>query len=415
MQVLAAFRFREYRLLWLSVATANSGRWVATMGVGSLLYDLTHASIWIGASMFMVQAPSLVVAPIAGVLADRFDRRFLLTFGLGLASFATGALVALTALGRASPPAVLCCVLLVGTSFGFQGTSSSALVPPAIPRDRLANGIALLGTARQGAEFLGPALAAPLLMGVGPGGVFALACLCYAAATALPLRLGAYPMERGRPYRHPFEPLGEGLRYIAATPLLGTVAVLVALHCGLTMTYQGLLPDYARVSLHRGDDAYGSLMTAVGFGAVAGTLCLAAIAQHRLYPAAYVVTAAASGLALAGLGAAQSLPLALAMAALAGASQAAFMAVSLTLLQELARPAYLGRITGVYNFIASGAMAALSWGFGGVATLTTPSPVMLAGGAAFTCVVAAAALAWPQARSLFRNGVALPSRQVVVG
>lgn len=409
MQLLAAFRFREFRLLWLSVATANSGRWVMAMGVGSLLYDLTHASAWIGASMFLVQAPSLVVAPIAGVLADRVDRRFLLTFGLALATVASGALVALTALGIASTPAVLLCVLLLGISFGFQGTASSALVPRAIPRDSLANGIALLGTARQGAEFLGPALAAPLLLGIGPSGVFALAFLCYAGATALPLRLRPHAPAPGRAYRHAFEPLEEGLRYLVATPILWIVAVLVALHCGLTMTYQGLLPAFARASLGRGDGAYSSLMTAVGFGAMAGTLGLAAIARHRLYSAAYVVTAAASGLALAGFGAAHSLPAALAGAALAGAAQASFMAVSLTLLQEVAHPAFLGRVTGVYNFIASGAMAALSWGFGAVATATAPAPVMLAGGVAFTCVVVAAGLAWPQARRLFRNGVALPS------
>ena len=69
----AALRIKEYRPLWLSVAVANSARWAVVMAIGWLLLTLTHSAVWVGAGMFALQGPALVAAPLAGMLADRWN------------------------------------------------------------------------------------------------------------------------------------------------------------------------------------------------------------------------------------------------------------------------------------------------------------------------------------------------------
>lgn len=403
-----SWRFPPYRTLWLCVVVANSGRWILLLGSGWLLYNLTHSSFWVGASFFCVQGPALVVAPLAGVWADRYDRRHLLAVALALAALATSVLAVMTELGLASLALVLALTLLCGIAFSIQGTAWGSLLPNVVPRANLANAIALQGTARQGAEFLGPALAGPVLAFAGPGAVFGFAACCYGGALVLALHLRCRRPEPTLHGRNPFGPMRAGLRYIRAVPLLGSVVFLVAFHCSLTMTYQGMLPQFAAGA--RGGDGtlYGALMAAIGLGAIAGTLALAAVANERWHGWGYALTAFASGGALIGLGLSRGATPAIAAAVAVGAAQAMFMAISLTFLQQLTADAYLGRVTGVYNFLASGAMAFVSWGLGGLATLIAPTALMTVAGGAFILVVGLAGWRLPAFRVLCRGACPRP-------
>lgn len=395
-----AWTIPEYRWLWGGVAAANSGRWVLALGVGWLLYNLTHSSFWVGASFFCIQGPALVVAPLAGVLADRRDRRTLLVLGLALSALATAGLAAMAAVGVGSPWPVLGATLCCGVAFSIQGTSWSALIPAIVPRRWLANANAWQGTARQGAEFLGPALASPLLATAGPRLVFALAAACYVVGLMLVLRIQPRPRPRQAPAR-PFTPLLQGLQYVRGRPLLTCVVLLVACHCSLTMTYQGMLPQFAGELVGGSGDVYGGLMTMVGLGAIVGTLALALFVPRRRLGAAYGASALLSGLALVLLGLSHWPLAAFGAAILVGAAQASFMAISLTYLQEVTADAYLGRVTGVYNFLASGTMAFLSWGLGGLADAMPAGTVMVLVGSLFVVALTAATLRLAPVRLLY--------------
>ena len=401
----ASLAYREYRCLWLSTALANSGRWVLALGVGWLLYSLTQSSSWVGASLFTIQAPALLVAPLAGMGADRYDRRLLLAASLTLSVMATATLALLTALHLATPPLVLACTLACGVAFSVQGTVGSALVPGMVPRAQLPNAVALLGTVRQGAEFLGPALGSGLLVAAGPAAVLGLACLCYAAAVALALALRYHrPTALSSGSIQPFARLWEGVRYIRGVALLGSIIVLVGFHCSLTMTYQGMLPQFAKLDLGGDGQTYGSLMSAVGLGAIVGTLGLASIGDRRWHSRGYLITAAASGAALLALGLLHHPTAAIALAVVVGAAQASFMAISLTFLQEITDDAFLGRVTGVYSFLASGTMAFASWGLGDLADRVAPGALMVGAGGLFVAVVIVALLRSPAFRQLYVHG-----------
>src|SRR6185312_4705779 len=176
---------------------------------------------------------------------------------------------------------------------------------------------------------LGPALASPLLAMAGPRLVFALASACYLLGVVLVLRIRPRPRPR-QPRERPFVPLLLGLRYVGARPLLTSIVLLVAFHCSLTMTYQGMLPQFAEELTGGSGDVYGALMTFVGLGAVVGTLMLAVFVDRRYLGAAYGASAVLSGLALLLLGLSHWPLLAFGAAILVGAAQASFMAISLT-------------------------------------------------------------------------------------
>ncbi len=372
------------------------------MGTGWLLYRLTNSSVWVGASYAAIQAPSLVVAPLAGVLADRYDRRHVFAVSLALASAACLLLALLATAGLATPPVVLACTLLMGVTFSAQGTASSSLVPGLVPRTNFPNAVALLGTVRQGAEFVGPTLGSALIVVLRDDAVFYLAALCYFAGIALVLAMRAVEQPK-RATSRPVQSLVEGIAYARAIPLLGSIILLVGFHCSLTMTYQGMLPQYADQVLMGNEQTYGHLMTAVGLGAIIGTLLLAAASDRRMYGTYFVVTAVLSGVALMCLGLVHAGVLAYLCALAVGGSQAAFMAISMTFLQENSDDAHLGRVTGVYSFLASGTMALLTYLLGWLAGTVSPAVLMVAFGCIFVVVLVVAARSSATIRLVYRG------------
>jgi MFS family permease len=126
-----------------------------------------------------------------------------------------------------------------------------------------------------------------------------------------------------------------------------------------------------------------------------------------MFSRGYAITAAGSGLALLAMGLAPSYVVALLTSFAAGATQATFMAISLTYVQELSDEAHRGRVSSVYNFFAGGTMAFLSWGFGGLASVTSPALILLAAGVAFTLFVGVAALGHAAFRQLCSSAMAL--------
>src|ERR671937_1483702 len=96
--VFAALRHSGYRWLWFSSAAGNSGRWAFSMAIGWLTLELTHSGFWVGAAVFATSGPIILVSPLAGLLADRFDRRRVLGAAFALSALASGGIATLSAL-----------------------------------------------------------------------------------------------------------------------------------------------------------------------------------------------------------------------------------------------------------------------------------------------------------------------------
>ena len=399
--LLDSFRQSDYRWLWLSNVAGSAGRWALVLILAAQLLRVTHSSFWVGLGLFLTQGPVILMAPFSGALADRFDRRLLNVVSAAASSVTTGLFALLTWLGVMSLGLMLCLSLLFGLSFVFQMTLRSTLVPSLVPRARLLNAVSLFQVGTQGAQFLGPALATPLLVKGGPAAAWCFCCFLYAASAALCAAIGEVRVRAGAgaiQYR-----LSGSLRYLRDRPLAWTAMWAVALHCSLTMAYQGMLPMFVAMDLHAGASSYGALLTAIGVGAATGSLGLARLSGLRYRPALFAASLVGSGLALSAMATASSLTVALVSGFFAGSTQAMFMSMTLALIQSSVGDDFRGRATSFYQMITLTPMALFGWGMGGLADVTEPRPLMIVSGLVFLLAMAAYAARSGWLRSLLRG------------
>src|SRR5438067_295516 len=273
--MLTSFGFPAYRWLWLSNLTGSMGRWALVLVLSVQLLQLTHSSFWVGLGLFLTQGPVILMAPYSGALADRFDRRMLNVVSAGFSAVVTGLLALLTWSGLISLPAVLVLALAFGFSFVFQMTLRSTLVPSLVPPAKLLNAVSLFQVGTQGAQFLGPALATPFLAGGGAAAAWALCAALYAVSAGLSAFVGERRAVSGVSVK--VHRLRDSLAYLRARPLAWVAILNVAVHCSLTMAYPGMLPMFVNMDLGAGPSAYGLLLSAIGLGALVGSLTLAGL------------------------------------------------------------------------------------------------------------------------------------------
>ncbi|HVB76956.1 MAG TPA: MFS transporter [Candidatus Nitrosotalea sp.] len=412
--MLRSLRHPGFRWLWLSNLAGSAGRWALVLILGVQLYALTHSSFWVGAGLFLTQGPVILLAPLSGSLADRLDRRLLNVASSLLSALVTAAFALLNLLGALSLPAALILCVAFGVSFVVQMTLRSTLVPSLVPPEDLLNGISLSQVGTQGAEFLGPALTTPLLVAGGPALAWAFCSALYLASSALCLPIGEV---RAAPGGESGAALSRSFLYLLARPVLMTMVVGVALHCSLTMSYQGMLPMFVSRDLNAGAATYGALLTSIGLGAVAGSLGLAQFSAPRYRPALFLASTVTSGFALTALALAPSGAASLIAGFMVGASQAMFMSMSLALIQSSVDDHFRGRATSVYQMITLAPMAIIGWGMGGLADVVEPRPVMVVSGILFPVAMAAYMWASPWLRLLLHaegwRGGTTPARAEV--
>jgi MFS family permease len=401
--VLKPFRSAGYRWLWLSNASGSAGRWALVLVLSSQMLIETRSSFWVGLALFLTQAPVVVMAPVSGVLADRFDRRLLNVLSSALATIVTGMFAVLTWVGLLSLPAMLALSFIYGISFVFQLTLRSTLVPGLVRPEDLVSGVSWFQVGTQGAQFVGPAIAAPLLVSGGPAAAWLFCAVLYVASTILSVPVGAV---RARPTSAQLpNGVAASLTYLRLRPLAWTAILAVSVHCALTMGYQGMLPAFVSVDLHSSEATFGALLVSIGLGAVTGSVLLAQLAAPRLRSTLFAISLAGSGISLAVMGAAGSVPLAVISGFFVGSTQAMFMSMALALIQGSVEDDFRGRATSVYQMITGAPMAVFGWGMGGLADITEPRPLMIASGVAFVVLMGLWVVRSQWLRTLFRADV----------
>ena len=403
--LLIALESPSYRVLWYNIGIAGVGRWTLTMATGWLMLLLTHSGFWIGAGMFAMQGPALIGAPLAGYIADMSDRRVLLAVSQVITAVALLALAVMVGLKVATPPNVLALSLLIGLAFSVQMTGWNALLPSLVPRERIYNAVALQSTAQRGAEFIGPALGSLILTFAGLPWVFVLCGVAYAAAAFQPLALPPSGPQLTRERDSAAAGLPRERRWLGAEnrTSLFLLLVVVSLHCSITMAFMGVLPIFAQVALHGDSNTYGSLLSAIGFGSLAATLLGGGVRDARWQGVMYGVTTILSGVTLAILGSTHAVAAAIVAALAVGASQALFMTLSLSFIQERVQDAARGRVSSIYTFISAGVMSVANWGYGALAAYVAPGLLLVAGGAFFTALGAGFLGFAPELRALVRG------------
>lgn len=380
-----ALRHRNYRLFFAGQGTSLIGTWLTRVATSWLVYRLTHSAFLLGVVGFATQIPTFLVAPLAGVLIDRWNRHRVLVLTQALAMLQS-TLLAVFALTRTI---TVWHVLVLGTFQGlinaFDTPARQAFVVEMVDsRDDLSNAIALNSSTVNGARLVGPSVAGILIAAVGEGGCFAVDAVSYLAviASLLAMRLSARP----RPTHEVrvLVELREGFRYVVAVVPIRSILLLLAFVSLTGVPYMVLMPIFAAQVLRGGPYTLGLLTAGSGVGAMMGVLWLASRRGVLGLGRIICLAGGAFGAGLVGFGLSRWLWLSLPLIVLTGSGMMVQMAASNTLLQTLVEDDKRGRVMSFYTMaffgmVPLGSLAAGTLGdrigapatvaWGGVATI----------------------------------------------
>jgi MFS family permease len=274
---LRPFRHRAYLIVWSGAFISNIGTWMETVAVGVYVTQATGQAAWTGTTAALTFLPTVVLGPLAGALADRFDRRrYLALVTLSQAALA-GVLTLLAATGRLSVPAVALIVFLSGCGFACLIPAWSAILPDLVPPEDVLGANSLSQAQFNLGRVVGPVLAGLVIAAGGLAWAFGANTLSFAAVLVSFALIRIPKPTRDGPREAMLAQIRSGFAFARADPgirmaltLLGATAVLVS-------PFIGLVPAVAIKVFGQGAGGTSALVTAQGVGAV-----LAAIAAGSL-------------------------------------------------------------------------------------------------------------------------------------
>ncbi|HEX4959897.1 MAG TPA: MFS transporter [Thermoanaerobaculia bacterium] len=385
-----ALHHRNYRLFFIGQSISLIGTWMTRIATSWLVYRLTGSALLLGLVGFAGQIPSFLLAPFAGVLIDRWDRHRLLVVTQVLAMVQSAALAVLTLAGIINIWHVLFLSLFQGVINAFDMPGRQAFVVEMVERrEDLANAIALNSSMVNAARLLGPSIGGIIIAAVGEGWCFGLDAVSYLAviASLLLMRLARRPRPVKSSEAKVLRELREGWRYVAGSPPIRSILLLLALVSLVGMPYTVLMPIFASTVLHGGPHTLGFLMAATGIGALAGAVFLA---QRRTVLGLGKVIPMMSALFGAGLisfSLSRFLWLSLVLLVATGVGFMVQMSASNTVLQTLVDDDKRGRVMSFYTMAIMGVTPFGSLLAGGLAHRIGAPYTLLFGGTG--CILAA--------------------------
>ncbi|MDA1128911.1 MAG: MFS transporter [Chloroflexi bacterium] len=385
---LLALQYQDYRNLWIATTFSASAAWALIIARGLLAFELTDGSLWVGIVTFAAMVPRIFSTPIAGFLADRFDRQNLLRWIFALNMANNILLGVLAANGLVGPWTLTFLALANGTLRAAQMTTATALIPNLVPKEHLMNGIALNQATQQGARMVGALAIVPLLGFVSIESAFWLCSSFYFLGFLQVSRVATRSSGVINKSQSFLANLFEGFAYVYKRPIIMSMVLLVLAHCALTMSYESILPAISKDKLAAGNVGASYLLAGVGGGALFASVFLAGVRSESVMGKLFLIFAFSSGLGPVLLAFSDSPTLSVAATVVMGVNQAGFMTISHTIIQSLTEDHVRGRVAGVYSVHVGGSMAVTNMANAAFADVFSASAVLVVGGLIFVAVVA---------------------------
>ena len=275
-----AFRYRDFRVLWLGAFTSTTGSLMQQTAQSWLIFQLTGRAFYLGLTSFLAQLPLVLFSVLSGALADRMDRRKLLLFSQGVQMTTAFILTALIFLDWIKIWHFLVLVFVTGLGQAFGGPAYQALIPGLVKRQDVPNAIALNSIQFNLARVVGPMLAAVVMTTLGAVFCFALNGLSFLAVILSLLLI----QSTFRPHKTEAtfaSQIKEGIRFVVGKRSLRQLMILgfVSTFCGVPLLT--LVPAFVKDVYLMGDlmgaVTYSWMLSIAGAGAVVGALLYAGL------------------------------------------------------------------------------------------------------------------------------------------
>ncbi len=321
-----------------------------------LVYRLTESSTMLGIVAFCALFPVLILTLAGGALADRIDRRKLLITAHSLAALQAIILAVLTLSGQIQVWHIIVLALVLGVIHALEIPARHAFIAHSVPREHLANAIALNSSAFNVARFVGPALAGWLVALTGEGWVFVLNAVTYLVVlSGFLLMSGNYQPEAvsddGIPGR-----IGYALTYARRHRTIRDLLILVAVTSVVLATVTVLMPVFASTTYQGDSRTLGLLLGSLGAGALAGAIRLAMRSGRKDHGRMIILPAIIMGGSLVVFSQMEQLVIGMAVLFVIGFCQSTQVASSNIAIQHSIPDSIRGRIMGLFSMVFIGLM-----------------------------------------------------------
>lgn len=346
-------RHRNFVLLetigWFSIA----GVWFYRVGIGWLTWEMTHSGAWLGFIAMAEAAPAILLSPVAGAYADRFDRLTMGRIIQILMVIQTSVLAALTILDLANIWVLLAFSLLHGVIGAFWAPVRHAVVANVVPREDITPAVAIHSMLFNVARFLGPALAVPIIAVWGIGYAFAVNAIGYLGyLIVLFLITLPYPDERNERRASIFGDVKEGLTYAFTHPALKHLFLIVIVASIFLRAYSELLAGIADSMFDQGAEGFATLISVTGIGAIGGALWISILTNSRRVYRAFNASVAIGLVFLTIFSATKIFWVGVATAAVLGFSITAMNICAQVMFQASVKGVMRGRVMSFWSIIA---------------------------------------------------------------
>lgn len=406
--MLAAFRYRDYRLFWAGHTVSNVGTWMEMLGQGWLVVQLAVAQgspqlapFYLGLVGLSRAIPGLGLSLVAGAVADRTDRRQLLIVTQVIAMLLAVLLATLVVTNTVTIAAIVVLAAIRSTVFSFDVPSRQALVPRLVPRHHLMSAIGLNQASFNGPQIVGPAIGGILIAATGGVAVLFIAnAFSYLAVLGSLVLMRPTPMPQRSGQGSMFSSVREGLGYMRREPVIRWSIVLAATQAFLARPYIFLLPAFAANVLGVGATELSILMAATGVGSLAGSLLVANLGNVRRRGRLLLLATAMGAASLMAMMVQRDMGVALVLTALFGLSTIAFNGITNTTLQTTAPDHMVGRVMSVFPMMFLGLMPLGQLALGVAGSAFGVDVALFVGGAVALAVALYVAVRVPAIRDL---------------
>jgi MFS family permease len=325
-----------------------TSQWIQHAALGWVVYEITGSGTLLGAVMGARAIPMILLAPVSGVAADRYDRRRLMQASQGLAAAVNLSFGAALALGLVSTWMLFLFTVLMGACNVMDRPARFTTAFELVPREIAVKAVALNTIGFSMARVLGPMVAGYLIAAFGGAGTFFLQGVLYAASGVMVLFVVFPSRIAPAEQKSPWHDMAEGLRFAASNPRTRVLLAVGFLPFFLLIPVFGTLyPIYAKDVFAVGPTGLGLLLTAVGVGGTLGGFIANALGRAErqgLIQSVWIVVMAA---AIIGVALSPSFALALALSVIGGAAEMAHASSNMAMVQMSAPEAMRGRISSL--------------------------------------------------------------------
>ena len=397
-----ALRHREFRLLWSGQACTGMGTWMDQVTRGWLIYELTNSPVQLGLVRGVQAIPILLLSPLAGSIADRYQRKMQVMVAQVLDGlmYATLALLIFTDLIQSWH--VYATAIGAAIVQAFQQPARAAMVADAVPRSHLTNAIGLNAIVFNVARTIGPALAGLLIVMFGTGGSYAVQAAFYLLATVstVPLR----PAQRASRSSHGHSAeasfgrsIIDGWKFSWKNEAVRAGLLITAFASLFIIPFMTLLPVFARDVFGVGATGQGLLLTAMGVGALCSAILIASLGDQLPRGILMLGGVTLYGLTVVAFSASPWFKLSMALMTIIGLSHVSCHALVQTVIQAYSPSEFRGRTMAVFH-MSSVLMTLGSMLIGVLASLLGARWAVASMGAAGALTMVAIYVALPRAR-----------------